>query len=549
VDAGSVKLLRDLTQAPGLKRPHAGAQPCGKLAKGKRAGGAGRGDAKRARPDDSGQLGAPALVADAGAGPEAPAGRAALPARGMGAPSPSGFPFQPIDPSSLPAGGGAPDGRAGEAGADAAAHAGGAGEGWFEPVRPAARGTRRKEARSGGGAGGGVGGAPGWLGGGGQGGSPSGLSGAPSDASAAGHLGGNGLRWLPGMSLDAAGVVVGAPGVGSDARWSDGVAVCALGDFLSARANAAGLSAPLAVRVLSCEAATTLVSEASLGEPDAQPPLAPWDAGPEDLGALLDNAEGAAARPAVAVPFLRKLVAAFHNINGADALVFAMYVHEYPHTAPPRYAARALVEALDSPPVWPGLSGNERQRALTAILHGYFAFVASRGFRFMCDASPSPSPSLSLSLFLPLSFSLSFSLSLGAIVSLLVLVALMRARAAAVARSHLRVPPPDDAEHFIFARRTVLFRLRLNLHLETWFATPPPSLLPPFRPAHPPTVPTRARAGGQVRARAGGRKGARAGDGAPPVVLPSASPHLTDLSAPGDARASAAPRNSLSATL
>ena len=34
--------------------------------------------------------------------------------------------------------------------------------------------------------------------------------------------------------------------------------------------------------------------------------------------------------------------------------------------------------------VWAGLSGIDRQRAATVIMQGYWAFISSRGFRFMC---------------------------------------------------------------------------------------------------------------------------------------------------------------------
>jgi len=34
-------------------------------------------------------------------------------------------------------------------------------------------------------------------------------------------------------------------------------------------------------------------------------------------------------------------------------LIFGMYVHEYGLDAPPRYASRAYIECIDSPPVRP----------------------------------------------------------------------------------------------------------------------------------------------------------------------------------------------------
>eukprot|EP00290_Baffinella_frigidus_P019367 CAMPEP_0180195408 /NCGR_PEP_ID=MMETSP0987-20121128/3562_1 /TAXON_ID=697907 /ORGANISM="non described non described, Strain CCMP2293" /LENGTH=369 /DNA_ID=CAMNT_0022150229 /DNA_START=21 /DNA_END=1130 /DNA_ORIENTATION=+ len=187
-----------------------------------------------------------------------------------------------------------------------------------------------------------------------------------------------------------------------------GVAGTDLGDALTANIQAMGLGTPVVVKVMSCTRSFSSVPASAVE--------APWSHAPPASDPT-QTAGAASGGAMVKVPFLKKFIAAFQNIGGADVVIFGMYVHEYAVDAAPRYAARAYVECLDSPPVWAGLSGIDRQRCATSIMHTYCAFIASRGFRFI----------------------------------------------------HLLVPPPDDPDYYIFAPRSVPFRLRLNIHLLAWF--------------------------------------------------------------------------------
>jgi hypothetical protein len=60
-----------------------------------------------------------------------------------------------------------------------------------------------------------------------------------------------------------------------------------------------------------------------------------------------------------------KAVLAFQWVDGADALILGLYVHEYGASASAVYAGRIMIECIDSPPVWPAPPGvsapNERQ--------------------------------------------------------------------------------------------------------------------------------------------------------------------------------------------
>ena len=55
---------------------------------------------------------------------------------------------------------------------------------------------------------------------------------------------------------------------------------------------------------------------------------------------------------------------------GSEVVLMGMYVHEFGPGAGDRAAGRVLIECIDSIPLLETETGEERQRLLTAIIHG-----------------------------------------------------------------------------------------------------------------------------------------------------------------------------------
>jgi hypothetical protein len=103
--------------------------------------------------------------------------------------------------------------------------------------------------------------------------------------------------------------------------------------------------------------------------------------------------------------------------TGSQVVFLGMYVHEYDRQCPGPNAGRAMIECLDSTPLYSEERPGERQDILTNIMLAYFEFITAAGFEY----------------------------------------------------AHIRVPPPTDDKGYIFASRSVNVRLRAAMHLAHWF--------------------------------------------------------------------------------
>jgi hypothetical protein len=76
-----------------------------------------------------------------------------------------------------------------------------------------------------------------------------------------------------------------------------------------------------------------------------------------------------------------KAVLAFQWVDGAEALILGLYVHEYGASASAVYAGRIMMECIDSPPVWPappGVSAPGERQVRPLPTRGERAGVARR---------------------------------------------------------------------------------------------------------------------------------------------------------------------------
>jgi hypothetical protein len=113
-----------------------------------------------------------------------------------------------------------------------------------------------------------------------------------------------------------------------------------------------------------------------------------------------------------------KSIFAFQQLDGqGEVIVLGMYVHEYGPDAPKETAGRVLIECVDSIPIHGNERSDERQRLLTAIVHGYIEYVKSMGF----------------------------------------------------AHIHLRVPPPSAEDHHIFSPRSLSVRVEATVRMAHWY--------------------------------------------------------------------------------
>jgi hypothetical protein len=113
-----------------------------------------------------------------------------------------------------------------------------------------------------------------------------------------------------------------------------------------------------------------------------------------------------------------KSIFAFQQLDGqGEVLVLGMYVHEFGPEAPSQTSGRVLIECVDSIPIHGNERSDERQRLLTAIVHGYVEYVKSMGFSHV----------------------------------------------------HLRVPPPSAEDHHIFSPRSLGVRVEATVRMAHWY--------------------------------------------------------------------------------
>jgi len=117
-------------------------------------------------------------------------------------------------------------------------------------------------------------------------------------------------------------------------------------------------------------------------------------------------------------PYRCKSIFAFHNLDqNGEVVLLGMYVHEFGPESPPETAGRVLIECIDSIPIHGNETSEERQRLLSAIVHGYIEYVRTQGFTHI----------------------------------------------------HFRVPPPSAENHHIFTSRSLSVRLEATVRMAHWY--------------------------------------------------------------------------------
>lgn len=117
-------------------------------------------------------------------------------------------------------------------------------------------------------------------------------------------------------------------------------------------------------------------------------------------------------------PYRTKSIFAFQHLDqNGEVVLLGMYVHEFGPEAPGQTAGRVLIECIDSIPIHGSETTEERQRILSAIVHGYMDYARNQGFSHL----------------------------------------------------HYRVPPPSAENHHIFTTRSLSVRLEATVRMAHWY--------------------------------------------------------------------------------